>query len=182
MRTIAVTIAALIAVAGCKQSSRWRDGRAATAEIGGFVVRVPQGWRNSDELADDELRAKTRLPEGAVGLVPEDLRDGYVPSIVLLTTPVEGVEGTEIDASYCHDVSHEVDESTPNRQVTDVQVATFDGDPGCTWSFADASQSGRALSRFHRPALLLAECMWPGEGTEQLRDICAETLASIKPR
>lgn len=179
MRTIAVVIAALIAAGGCKNGGRWREARATTVEVGDYVVRIPQGWRSLDELADDELRTSVKLADGAQGLVPEDIREGYTPSIVLASTSVEGLE---IDEAICRDLADQVKQTTPNGLITDVQSATFDGEPGCTWNFVVPNQSGRALARFHGTDMLLALCTWNGEGTKELADICAKTLASIKLR
>jgi len=177
MRTSAVVIAALVAVGGCKNggSGRWREERAATIELAGYVATIPQGWRSVDEVADDELRAKVQPQADVKALVAEDFRVGD-PNILFATTPLEG---SEIDDAGCRALA---DPGPAGGLVTDVQRATFDGEPGCTWNFVVSNQSGTAQARFNGTDVLLTECTWSGKATQQFRDICAETMASIKRR
>lgn len=110
---------------GCQDKKQWLDVRARQLHVGALEADIPAGWRDLNELADRSSIAK--VPPGTRVLLHEDLRDYGEIMVFPILAPIAGDD--------CAKFATGLDSQSAGRaSFTNVQGASFAGNPGCMMS------------------------------------------------
>ena len=157
----------LVLVAGCEvkcgAETKWTSSRSHQAYSQGFVVDIPQGWRDTNDLVD-----RPTVPPDSTVLLPESLGDGEI---------LLGRSDVLKSSDDCVRWQDAVDR---HGKVTlwGAQPVTFDGDLGCVMNIKRDDNYGHTYLRSHGDRAVLVRCLG---SIKDLDRACDQVVHGLKP-
>lgn len=157
----------VVLVAGCEvkcgAEAKWTSSRAHQAYSQGFVVDIPEGWRDTHDLV-----TRPELPADSTALVPESLADGEI-----LLGPTDVLKSGE-------DCVRWQDAVDRDGKVTlwGAQPVTLDGDVGCVMNIKREGKYGHVYLRTHKDRAVLVRCIG---SVKDLDRTCDQVVHGLKP-